>query len=49
MKRLILSLCAAFVALTATADEGMWLLPYLKKMNQKDMREKGFKLSAEDV
>ena len=42
-------MCAAFVALTAVADEGMWLLPYLKKMNEKDMREKGFKLSAEDV
>ena len=49
MKRLFLTLCAAFVALTAVADEGMWLLPYLKKMNEKDMREKGFKLSAEDV
>lgn len=49
MKKFILSLCAAFVALTAVADEGMWLLPYLKKMNEKDMREKGFKLSAEDV
>ncbi|MBQ5902995.1 MAG: S46 family peptidase, partial [Alistipes sp.] len=49
MKKFILLLCAAFVALTAVADEGMWLLPYLKKMNEKDMREKGFKLSAEDV
>ena len=49
MKKFILSLCAAFVALTAVADEGMWLLPYLKKMNEKDMREKGFKLSAEEV
>ena len=49
MKKLFLTLCAAFVALSAVADEGMWLLPYLKKMNEKDMREKGFKLSAEDV
>ena len=49
MKKFILSLCTAFVALTAVADEGMWLLPYLKKMNEKDMREKGFKLSAEEV
>ena len=49
MKKLFLTLCAAFVALSAAADEGMWLLPYLKKMNEKDMREKGFKLSAEDV
>ena len=49
MKKLFLTLCAAFVALSAAADEGMWLLPYLKKMNEKDMREKGFKLSAEDI
>ena len=49
MKKLFLTLCAAFVALSAVADEGMWLLPYLKKMNEKDMREKGFKLSAEDI
>ena len=31
------------------ADEGMWLLPYLKKMNFKDMKQKGLKLSAEDI
>lgn len=49
MKRFFITLCAAFVALTATADEGMWLLPYLKKMNQKDMKEKGCKISAEEI
>ena len=31
------------------ADEGMWLLPYLKKMNIKDMKQKGLRLSAEDI
>jgi len=31
------------------ADEGMWLLPYLQKMNIKDMKAKGCKLSAEDI
>ena len=31
------------------ADEGMWLLPYLKKMNIKDMKQKGLKLSADDI
>ncbi|MDO4757782.1 MAG: S46 family peptidase [Rikenellaceae bacterium] len=49
MKKLILSFVAALVALTATADEGMWLLPYLQKMNIKDMKAKGCKLSAEDI
>lgn len=49
MKRLFLTLCAAFVALSAMADEGMWMLPYLQKMNIKDMKAKGCKLSAEDI
>ncbi len=49
MKKLVLSLMAAAMAFTASADEGMWLLPYLKKMNIEDMKAKGFELSAEDV
>ena len=31
------------------ADEGMWLLPLLKKLNIEDMQAKGLKLSAEDI
>lgn len=31
------------------ADEGMWLLPLLEKMNIKEMKSKGFKLSAKDI
>ena len=34
---------------SAIADEGMWLLPYIKKMNEKDMKEHGCKLKAEDI
>ncbi len=49
MKRLFLSLCAAFISISAMADEGMWLLPYLQKMNIKDMKSKGCSLSAEDI
>jgi hypothetical protein len=33
----------------ATADEGMWLLPLIEKMNIGKMTELGFKLSAEDI
>ncbi len=33
MRKLFLTLCAAAVSLVAVADDGMWLLPYLKKMN----------------
>ncbi len=49
MKKLFLTLAAAVLSLTAMADEGMWLLPYLQKMNIKDMKAKGLKLSAEDI
>ena len=49
MKKLFLTLAAAALTLTAMADEGMWLLPYLQKMNIKDMKAKGLKLSAEDI
>lgn len=34
---------------TASADEGMWLLTMLKKMNMDRMEEMGLKLSAEDI
>lgn len=33
----------------AVADEGMWMLPFLQKMNIKDMQAEGLKLSAEDI
>ena len=42
-------LFAAFFAATAAADEGMWLLPYLQKMNIKEMKAKGCELSAEEI
>ena len=37
------------VSFTAIADEGMWLLPYIKKMNSKDLKKHGCKISAEDI
>ena len=40
---------AVAITFTAMADEGMWLLPFLQKMNIKDMKQKGLKLSAEDI
>ena len=49
MKKLLLTLAAMTIAFSAVADEGMWLLPYLQKMNIKDMKAKGLKLSAEDI
>ena len=49
MKKLFLVIAAAALSLSAFADEGMWLLPYLQKMNIKQMKEKGCKLSAEEI
>ncbi len=49
MKKLFMTMAAVMLACSAMADEGMWLLPYLKKMNEKDMQQKGCELSAEDI
>lgn len=49
MKKLFLLIAAACASLTAAADEGMWLLPYLQKMNIKEMKARGCKLSAEEI
>ena len=49
MKKLLTLLALVSISLTAVADEGMWLLPYIKKMNQKDMKAHGCKLKAEDI
>ena len=35
--------------LQVRADEGMWLLPYLQKLNIKEMKAKGLKLSADQI
>ena len=49
MKKLLTLLALVSISFTAVADEGMWLLPYIKKMNQKDMKAHGCKLKAEDI
>ncbi|WP_235917497.1 S46 family peptidase [Hymenobacter busanensis] len=45
--------CALLLALllpaAARADEGMWLPLLLKQLNEADMRQKGLKLTAEDI
>lgn len=48
MKRFLLFALAVSVSLSAAADEGMWL-PSLIGTRIKDMRSKGFRLSAEDI
>ena len=49
-RKIVLMLAAAAILwLPAAADEGMWLLPYLQKMNIKEMQDKGCQLSAEEI
>lgn len=50
MKKLsMLIALLSLVVTTAKADEGMWLLPFLKQLNYKQMKKQGLKLSAEDI
>ncbi len=50
MKKILITLAALLtIGSTAFADEGMWLLPLLQKMNIKSMKTLGCKLSAEDI
>jgi hypothetical protein len=51
MKRVfsVLIITALSLGYTARADEGMWLLPLLSKLNIGKMTELGLKLTAEDI
>ncbi len=50
MRKIILSVGVALLtSLMAHAGEGMWLLNKLKQVNEAQMRELGFKLTAEDI
>ena len=49
MKRFFILLAALSMTLTAYADEGMWLLPLLQKMNGKALKEAGCKLTPDEI
>ena len=51
MKKLFSLLISLILALNLSvkADEGMWMLPLLKKLNMGTMTELGLKLSAEEI
>lgn len=50
MKKILLLILSFFmISSSVLAEEGMWLLPYLNKLNIKDMKAKGLKLKAEDI
>ena len=50
-QRIFLLLLAAFhiVGNTARADEGMWLLHMLKRINEAEMQQMGLNLSADEI
>ncbi len=45
----LIAIALCMFAGRAAADEGMWLLPLMEKLNIKDMKARGLKLSAEDI
>ncbi|HRY32625.1 MAG TPA: S46 family peptidase [Bacteroidales bacterium] len=51
MKKLIISMLLPLLCfmLPATAGEGMWIPSLLEQMNEKEMRQMGFRLTAEDI
>ena len=48
-KKWIASLALAIVFAPAKADEGMWLLPFLKQQNTETLKELGLKLDVDDI
>jgi hypothetical protein len=48
-KSLLATLILLTVSFYTKADEGMWLLMHLKKMNYEDMQKKGLKLTPEEI
>lgn len=49
MKRTLLILALLTGVVSVKADEGMWMLPTLKKMNGADMKELGLKINVSDI
>ncbi|MBQ9701595.1 MAG: S46 family peptidase, partial [Bacteroidales bacterium] len=49
MKKIFAFLAGLTIAVSAMADEGMWLLPLLKQLNGKDLKAAGCKLSPEEI
>ena len=49
MKRISCIIASLCICLTSFADEGMWLLPLIQKMNGKAMKELGCELSPKDI
>jgi hypothetical protein len=49
IKHLLLVLTLPFISIFTKADEGMWLPLLLEKLNEKQMKSLGMKISASDI
>ena len=49
MKKTVILLVLLTVMVQVRADEGMWMLPTLGRMNSSDMKKLGLKISASDI
>ena len=51
MKKIILSLIATIllIPISVKADEGMWFLMFIERLNHRDMQKMGLQLTAEEI
>ncbi len=49
MKKLILFLTMSLMVMPARADEGMWFLMFIERLNHRDMQKMGLQLTAEEI
>lgn len=49
MRKIWIFILFTTLSMTTFADEGMWFLMHLKRLNEADMQKKGLKLTAEEI
>ena len=49
MKKIVLFLTMCLMAFPVRADEGMWFLMFLERLNHRDMEKMGLQLTAEEI
>ncbi|MBF4492978.1 MULTISPECIES: S46 family peptidase [unclassified Flavobacterium] len=49
MKKIVLFLTMCLMAFPAKADEGMWFLMFIERLNHRDMEKLGLQLTAEEI
>lgn len=49
MKKFVLFITMCLMAFPVKADEGMWFLMFIERLNQRDMQKMGLQLTAEEI